>query len=203
MGQEIDTKATIDGGRKQPGRVQLETDYVLWRGNDRLKIPFSDMSSVAAKDGALEISHAGGKIAIDLGARAVRWADKILHPPTVLDKLGVKEGQRVSVLGDGDGELAGELARRTGDKPSTRARKASDLLFLFATDHHDLARLSKLRPMLKPDGGIWVIYPKGRKEMTENDVIEAGRGAGMKDVKVVRYSDTHTGLKMVIPVSER
>jgi hypothetical protein len=39
--------------------------------------------------------------------------------------------------------------------------------------------------------------------MTENDVIEAGRAAGMKDVKVVRYSDTHTGLKMVIPVSER
>jgi hypothetical protein len=202
MGQDLETKATI-AGRTQTGRLQLETDYLLWRGKDRLKIPFDVMSSVEATDGSLRIEHPGGKVEFDLGSRAPRWADKILHPPTVLDKLGIKDGQRVSILGDGTGTLAKDVARRTGEEPSARARRESDLLFLFADDHHDLARVAKLRALLVPDGAVWVIYPKGRKEMTENDVIEAGRAAGMKDVKVVRYSDTHTGLKMVIPVSER
>ena len=202
MGQEVATHATI-GRKKQAGRALLETDHVLWRGEDRVKIPFSSMTSVMALGGRLKIEHAGGKISIELGTRAARWADKILHPPTVLDKLGVKSGQRVSVLGTDGGSLPKEIAEQTGEKPSSRPRKESDLLFLFAADHHDLERVDKLRSMLKPDGAVWVIYPKGRKEMTENDVIEAGRAAGMKDVKVVRYSDTHTGLKMVIPVAER
>jgi hypothetical protein len=202
MGQEIATKATI-GGRKRSGRVQLETDYLLWRGTERLKIPFSEMRSVEAVDGALVIRHRDGEAAFDLGSRAARWADKILHPPTVLDKLGVKQGQRVSVLGTPEGGFVDDVSKSTGEKISNRPRKDSDLIFLFGSTQHDMERMAKLRSSIKPDGAIWAIYPKGRKELTENDVIEAGRAAGMKDVKVARFSDTHTALKMVIPVSER
>ena len=202
MGQDIETRATI-GGKRQSGRAQLETDYLLWRGKARVKIPFKEMRSVEATDGELSIVYPDGEITLDLGARASRWADKILNPPTVLDKLGVKEGQRVSILGAGDGTFASEVSERTDVPPSTRVRKDSDIVFLFATNHHELARVDALRSSIKPDGSVWVMYPKGKKEMTENDVIEAGRAAGMKDVKVVRFSDTHTGLKMVIPVSDR
>jgi hypothetical protein len=34
-------------------------------------------------------------------------------------------------------------------------------------------------------------------------VLMAGRIAGLKDIKVVGFSATHTALKFVIPVSER
>ena len=202
MGQDLITHATV-GGKRQSGRAQLETDYLLWRGKARVKIPFKEMRSVEATDGELTIVYPEGEITLDLGARASRWADKILHPPTVLDKLGVKQGQRVSILGAGDGTFASDVAERTDVPTSTRARKDSDIVFLFATDHHELARVEGLRSTIKPNGAIWVLYPKGRKEMTENDVIQAGRAAGMTDVKVVRFSDTHTGLKMVIPVTNR
>jgi len=50
---------------------------------------------------------------------------------------------------------------------------------------------------------LWVVYPKGRKEITEGDVLGAGRKAGLKDVKVVGFSLTHTALKFVIPVERR
>ena len=202
MGQDIATRATI-GGKRQSGRAQLETDHVLWRGKVRVRIPFKEMRSVEATDGELTIVYPDGQITLDLGPRASRWADKILNPPTVLDKLGVKQGQRVSILGAGDGTFASEVAERTDVPPSTRVRKDSDIVFLFAADLHELSRVEALRGTIKPDGAVWVLYPKGVKEMTENDVIEAGRSAGMKDVKVVRFSDTHTGLKMVIPVPER
>ncbi len=50
---------------------------------------------------------------------------------------------------------------------------------------------------------LWIVYPKGQKCITENDVLSAGRKAGMKDVKVVGFSPTHTALKFVIPLSQR
>jgi hypothetical protein len=48
-----------------------------------------------------------------------------------------------------------------------------------------------------------LIYPKGRKEITELQVLSAGRSAGLLDVKVVSYSATHTALKFVRPKSQR
>jgi hypothetical protein len=47
------------------------------------------------------------------------------------------------------------------------------------------------------------VYPKGQKQITENDVLGAGRKSGLKDVKVVGFSPTHTALKFVIPVESR
>jgi hypothetical protein len=47
------------------------------------------------------------------------------------------------------------------------------------------------------------VYPKGKKEITEGDVLGAGRKAGLKDVKVVGFSATHTALKFVVAVEKR
>jgi hypothetical protein len=44
---------------------------------------------------------------------------------------------------------------------------------------------------------VWIIYPKGVQSITEIDVINAGRRAGMVDIKVVGFSKTHTALKFV------
>ena len=56
---------------------------------------------------------------------------------------------------------------------------------------------------LKGAAALWMVYPKGQKQLTENDVIAAGRKSGLKDVKVVGFSPTHTALKFVIPVENR
>jgi hypothetical protein len=48
-----------------------------------------------------------------------------------------------------------------------------------------------------------VVWPKGRKEFREDDVRAFGPKAGLVDVKVMAFSDTLSGLKMVIPVKER
>lgn len=56
---------------------------------------------------------------------------------------------------------------------------------------------------LKRDGAIWVIRPKGVTAITEADVMKAGKSAGLVDVKVARFSDTHTAEKFVIPLRNR
>jgi hypothetical protein len=50
---------------------------------------------------------------------------------------------------------------------------------------------------------VWAIYPKGRRELSEDTVRAAGRRAGLVDVKVVRFSETLGALKLVIPRARR
>jgi hypothetical protein len=45
--------------------------------------------------------------------------------------------------------------------------------------------------------------PKGSDAISERDVMTAGKAAGLVDVKVVRFSDTHTAEKYVIPAGKR
>jgi hypothetical protein len=56
---------------------------------------------------------------------------------------------------------------------------------------------------MKGSASLWIVYPKGQKHITENDVLAAGRKTGLKDVKVVGFSPTHTALKFVIPLAKR
>lgn len=202
MGQEVMCRTTWKR-QSSDGRAQLETDYLLFRGDFRLKLPFNEMKKISAAQGRLIIDSAQGKLILELGARAERWADKILHPPSVLDKLGVQAGHKISVIGSVEPGFSAEISDRTGTPVSTRPRKGSDAIFVFAEEPRSAARVEKLLGSLQPAGAIWLVYPKGRKELTENDVIDIGRDAGLKDVKVAKFSETHTALKFVIPVEAR
>jgi 3-polyprenyl-4-hydroxybenzoate decarboxylase len=119
-----------------------------------------------------------------------------------LDKLGVKPGSVVSVLGVRDEDFLDELERREADV-SLRLRKGSDLLFLLAEDPDALSRLTRLERSMKRGGAIWVVSPRGRPEIRDVVVIEAAKQVGLVDTKVVRFSETHTALKLVIPVARR
>ena len=90
MGAEAICKAGFKG-KSAEGKARLETDFLQFRGGDlRLSIPFKQMSYVTARNGMLSITFPKGTATFDLGGAAPKWADKILHPPTRLQKLGVK-----------------------------------------------------------------------------------------------------------------
>jgi hypothetical protein len=120
----------------------------------------------------------------------------------LLDKLGVKSGSRVSVLGLDDPLFLSQLQDRSVDV-SLRVRKESDLIFFYMDDRRALPRLAELRRSLKPAGALWVLWPKGRKEFREDDIRAFGPDAGLVDVKVVAFSATLSALKMVVPVAQR
>lgn len=50
---------------------------------------------------------------------------------------------------------------------------------------------------------VWAVYRKGRKDFNENHVLEGGLAAGLVDVKIARFSDTHSASKFVIRRTER
>ena len=120
----------------------------------------------------------------------------------LLDKLGVKPGLKVSVLGLDDPSFRRQLEDRSVDV-SSRPRKESDLLFVYLDERRQLSRLKELQPSLRPAGALWVLWPKGRKEFREDDVRNFGPQAELVDVKVMAFSDTLSGLKMVVPLALR
>jgi hypothetical protein len=202
MGLEAQCEARF-AGRASRGKALLESSDLVFRGDFRLRIPFKDIRSVEARGGRLEVAFPRGVASFDLGAQAAAWALKIRYPRGLLDKLGVKPGARVSVLGIDEGDFRAQLDGRSADV-STRPRKDSDLLFWRARTREELVpRLRSLRACLRPAGAVWVVWPKGRKALREDDVRAAGAQVGLVDVKVVSFSDELSALKMMIPVEQR
>jgi hypothetical protein len=202
MGQEIICRATF-GNQSSEGRAHLDTDHLLFRGDFRVKLFFKEMSRVAAEDGDLVIVSPQGTATFQMGPQAAKWAHKILNPPSLLDKLGVKDGMRVSVRGLEDKEFLNRLCASSAEATVGSLAPESDLLIVQMDDAASLADLEELRRYIKPNGGIWAVYPKGVKQITEAGVMAAAKAAGLVDVKTCAFSATHTGLKLVIPVDRR
>jgi len=202
MGDEAKCTATISG-KKAVGKALLETDELIFRGDDvRLTIPYKSVSSIDVKDGVLHVAWLSGVASFELGPSAVKWADRIRNPPSRIDKLDVKPGQLVLFVGIRDATLREEIETR-GATVVARPIAQVDAVFVAANERGDLRRLATVQNFLKRDGAIWVIRPKGSPNISENDVRAAGKNARLVDVKVVRYSETHTAEKFVIPVSKR
>jgi hypothetical protein len=199
MGNEAKCVARIDG-QKVEGKALLETGELIFRGAEcRVKITFGEMKRVTAADGELRIRTKDREFAFALGAAAEKWRETILHPKTRVEKLGVKAGLRVAVIGDVEKEFAKELTQSKAEIVADGA----EAVFLFVEGNGDSTNIAKAAKKIKGAAGLWVVYAKGRKEITENDVLGAGRKAGLKDVKVVGFSATHTALKFVIPAEKR
>jgi hypothetical protein len=206
MGQEV-ACAMRRGKQRLQGRALLETTEVIFRpanGGARLKIAFSTLKSVRAIDGELRLETADGVTTFELGPAAEKWCQKILHPKTRAEKLGVKAGVSVSLLGEFDAEFLQELCSATKSISNEKLDARSELIFLSAESSKPLASdVAKVANSIHGATALWIVYPKGKKEITENDVLTAGRKAGLKDVKVVGLSPTHTALKFVLPLSKR
>src|ERR1700743_1453159 len=92
--------------RRIEGEALLETAEIIFRpvdGSKRLKVAFGDiMKSVKAVDGELRFHTEEGPAVLELGPAAEKWAEKILHPKSRAEKLGVKNAMRVSLVGKFD-----------------------------------------------------------------------------------------------------
>lgn len=202
MGQEAACTARFDGQASE-GKALLETDALIFRGRFRLSIPIPSISAVSAAEGALSVSFGQGTATFELGPKADRWANAILHPRGRLDKLGVKPGSRVKVIDIDDPEFLSELERRGVDLVNDSAPTEADAIFFGVIHRDQLNRLTSLRDQIVPAGAIWVVSRRRDPDISERDVMEGARAHGLVDTKVVRFSDTYTSAKLVIPVAER
>ena len=122
---------------------------------------------------------------------------------TRTEKLGVKPGSRVAVLGLNDPDFLEEL-KDAGSKATARNGAGPFEMMIVRLDSRaDLKKLIEARTRIVSNGMIWAIWPKGRKEFREDDIRNFALESGLVDVKVMSFSSELSGLKLVIPVAQR
>jgi hypothetical protein len=205
MGTEIAGEAKYRRGKYRVS-LHLDSKTLELRDELKLKIPLKDVRQAVAKDGQLAIAWNDEKIVLEVGAQSERLAKKILNPPSLLDKLGIKPKSSVSVVGFDDPAFLKDLRARARSVSEGKAKPQSDIIIARVDARTNLERLKALRTSLKSDGAIWVLWRKGQKgpnDVKESDVMAAAKTHGLVDVKVASFSDELSALKLVIPVALR
>jgi hypothetical protein len=189
-------------GQSGEGRLQLESSGLLFRGAFRLSIPLKSITKAGAADGVLRVRFSDGSAAFHIGKTAQGWAKEIVQPKSLLEKLGIKPGQRVALVGVEDAGFEKELAAHQAVMARPSAKDIDHLFFLLRQEG-DLRRLKAQRQRLRSNGALWILRPKGPGGVSESATMAAGKQAGLVDVKVVAFSPTHSAEKFVIPLASR
>jgi hypothetical protein len=202
MGLEAECTARLLGKASSKGRARFEETEIVFRGDFRAVVPIAAVKTLDVRGGTLVLQYPSGPLELDLGAaKAKSWAARILQPRGLAEKLGLKPGLRVALDLD-EPALLREAEEEGAEVVGPRARDL-DLVFVSLETKKDLPRLAKAKARIKKNGAVWAVWPKGRKELREDDIRAFNTESGLVDVKVVRVSDRLSGLKLVIPKKDR
>ena len=198
MGSEANCRVKFNLG-ESVGKAHCGDGEIDFRGDFRFLWKWTDISSVEAKDGLLVVRKGTDEAVFELGPAAEKWCVAILNPKSRLDKLGLKPGHSYQAWGEFDEAFAGELVARAGNAGAAPL----DIVFVRMDGGSDLAKLLDARAKIAQNGMIWAVWPKGRKEFSENHIRDYNLANGLVDVKVASFSSTLSALKVVIPVKDR
>lgn len=122
---------------------------------------------------------------------------------TRIQKLGIKPGMVVSVTGLPDDGIRAELRQAGAIVSWGRLRAGSDLVLFGVHRDADLAGLGRVLAVIRQSGGIWVLHPRGKEGVRDTTIFSAGGALGLVSNKVMRFSESLSGDRLVIPVSRR
>ncbi|MEZ5163333.1 MAG: hypothetical protein R2688_06195 [Fimbriimonadaceae bacterium] len=194
MGKERECRVVLDG-QESFGKAHCGDLEIDFRGDFRFRWFWKDLTSVSASGGLLIVRKGDQEAVFHLGDQAEKWQHDILNPKSRIDKFGLKPGMSYQAWGEFDDEFAGELTDRAGEPGSGRL----DCVFVRLDSSSELGALMEARGNIQPAGMIWAVWRKGRKEFGENHVRDFARDNGLVDVKVAKFNDELSSLKLVIP----
>jgi len=127
---------------------------------------------------------------------------------SLVDKLGIKDGFAIAILGAPMNYPATLGKLPSGVKQANKLNGPLDFIQFFASKRTHLERhIPKLKAALSSGGMLWVSWPKGLSgvptDLTENVVREIGLANGLVDVKVCAVDEVWSGLKFVYRIKDR
>jgi hypothetical protein len=118
-------------------------------------------------------------------------------------KLGIKEGYKVAIVGGPPDLALGVLPAGTHLQRGLAGEASFDVLVVFVTKRAELVtRIAACRPRMQPAAGLWIAWPKRASkvttDVTEDTVREIALPTGLVDNKVCAIDSTWSGLRLVI-----
>lgn len=197
MGREANCRCEWNGKAVQV-KALIEPPELILRGGIRRRIPFTELTGVAAKGSELHFRVGKDRVCLALGEKvAAKWATAlVIEPPSLAKKLGVNPGSAVRVIGVVDDDA---LRDALSQARIVRSGIADVIVARVSTALELAGAFIKAGDLLGSGVPIWIVYKKGRgQEIGESDVRSAGLAAGIVDVKVASVSAQLTGLKFVM-----
>ena len=127
----------------------------------------------------------------------------------LIKKLGIKLGHGLAVINEPAAYWKWISPLPEGvvvkSKPSP---KSLDFIHLFVTEKKAYEKeVLRFKKSMKPDGMIWISWPKKSSKMPsdldENIIRNFALKNGLVDIKVCAVDEVWSGLKLVIPVKDR
>jgi len=127
---------------------------------------------------------------------------------SLVQKLGIKEGFAISIIGAPENYAATLGKLPSGLKQTKKLEGPLDFVQFFCSKRSQLEEnFHSLKGALSAGGMLWVSWPKGSSgvptDLTENMVREIGLKNGLVDVKVCAVDETWSGLKFVYRIKDR
>ena len=142
------------------------------------------------------------------------WGGKMMPQPAgysgtpLAKKLGIKQGFCIKLINPPDYyfELFADLPENLDFNADETAKK--DFVHFFTKSESEyLTSLPLLRDQIKPNGMIWVSWPKKSSKVATDVTGELIRNYALKiglvDIKVCAVDEIWSGLKLVIPLNKR
>jgi len=133
-------------------------------------------------------------------------AEKDYSHRDVTDKLGLKPGHVVRVVGKGDKELLERVRVKTGRALSRSAKTPADVILYWPRSADEIVpTLMELKKDIRPNGGIWAITVKNGFDgyIKQDSLIPMGAAAGLVDNKICSLSDRESAMRFVIRKEDR
>ncbi|MDB5136281.1 MAG: hypothetical protein JWP37_2884 [Mucilaginibacter sp.] len=139
--------------------------------------------------------------------------NKVIHTAgysgtSLAKKLGIKDGFYMSLRNAPEYymELFTDLPTNLFFEDKVNSK--DDFIHFFTKSKEEyLKLLPTLKDRIKPNGMIWVSWPKKASkvvtDITEDIIRNFALQTGLVDIKVCAVDDTWSGLKLVIPVKDR
>jgi hypothetical protein len=127
---------------------------------------------------------------------------------SLVEKLGIRAGTRIAILGAPRGFRSTLGALPNGVTVTASPRGTLPFIHFFTTKRSLLERrFPALKRVLAQDGALWVSWPKKSSgvatDLTEDVVRAVALAGGLVDVKVCAVDEVWSGLKLVRRLKDR
>jgi Protein of unknown function (DUF3052) len=130
----------------------------------------------------------------------VDMPDRDYSHRTTVQKLGVKEGERIEVVGDVGPGLREGVKSAIG-RGLVRAGELDGAIVLVESSDEAAEALVRYRARLKDSGYLWLITRKRGHERYVNQmqIVPTAKRIGMIDNKTCSIDDERSGIRFVVP----
>ena len=193
MGLEQRSRAIVDGMESE-GKLYLDSKCLSFRSKTlSFAIDLGPLVKVAQQGTWLEVRSKKTVVLLEIGSSAPKWMEKILHPPNLLQKLGVKANIRCFIAGRFSASFRRDLdsagvqwVKKVGD---------SQLAFLLVKSERELTKIQELSQQMQPKQSIWIVSPKGDDSLPQNQVMSFCRSSQLGPSKVASFDEHLTAMR--------